>query len=251
MTDEETFLLTLKETHRRSLAEIAVPEVARPGCPSLIRLAECLAKGWGKEELAHVQGCLHCQKIVAAEWRIECPDLGTLARHLAGVSPFADAMRIHLQGHSCERCARRLESPWLAGIASPLRAGTLAESKLEELQNRIVLSSVPLAVAPAFEPAEGVPAFRTHQSTSRDGSIEVTLRSEGAELCLYLNAFDAADAGKTATVEVLGLKLRLKAQVALKLVDGIGAFGAHNFGKLSQLAAGLGPSIEILVVLNK
>jgi hypothetical protein len=251
MTDDETFLLTLKETHRRSLAEMPVPEPARAGCPSLIRLAECLAKGWGKKELAHVQGCLHCQKIVAAEWRIECPDLGILARHLAGVLPFGEAMRIHLQSHSCQRCGRRLESPWLAGIASLLRAGTLAESKLEELQNRIVLSSVPLHVAPAFEPADGAPAFATIQSTSRDGSIEVTLRSEGAELCLYLNAFDAAQAGKTVTVELLGLNLRLKAQVALKLVNGIGAFGAHNFGKLSQLAAALGPSVEILAILNK
>jgi hypothetical protein len=78
----------------------------------------------------------------------------------------------------------------------------------------------------------------------------VTLRLEGAELCLYVETADAAHAGQTVTVEVLGRKRHLQAQVVLKLVDGVGAFGFHSFGNLSQLASDLGQSCEILAVLN-
>jgi hypothetical protein len=58
-------------------------------------------------------------------------------------------------------------------------------------------------------------------------------------------------AGHTVVVEVLGEKRQLRAEVILRMADGMGAFGFHSFGNLADFAADMGPECEILAILDK
>jgi len=85
-------------------------------CLSLPAFVLALRRGFSKEELAHVGDCAFCQKMVAMEWRLDCPSLVTLARIRNGTLPHRYAPQEHLE--ECESCRERLESPLVRALAA-------------------------------------------------------------------------------------------------------------------------------------
>jgi len=247
---EEEFLAPLRDAYRKSWEPMAGPAPAGPACPSLPRIAQAAAEGWQAQELAHVAGCSRCQQVMVYEFRAECPGFGLLAHYAAGDSPFAVAISRHLEEDCVGRCRRRLESPWLKGVAALLRTGAHAEDALQESLRHLASADVHLAVAPAFLPLGGETAFQVH-AVGPGGLIAVTLKQEGADLVAYVESPSTSLAGHTVTVELLGQARQLRAQVILRMVDGVGAFGVHSFGNLANLTSDLGPDWEILAVLDK
>ncbi|MGA2736173.1 MAG: hypothetical protein ABSG65_01850 [Bryobacteraceae bacterium] len=84
-----------------------------------------------------------------------------------------------------------------------------------------------------------------------DGLIATTLKQEGPDLVAYVESPSTSLAGHTVTVELLGQTRQVRAQVILRMVDGVGAFGFHSFGNLANLTADLGSECEILAILDK
>lgn len=246
---DEKFSAMIRDAYRQSGASLLAPPPS-PGCPSLPRLAQALYQGWQDQELAHVAHCARCQKIVAAEFRIECPGFAVLAHYAAGDSPFAAALDQHLAEDCESRCRRRLQSPWLQGVAAALRAGAMTETILQDSLRHLANSGVRLASVPAFLPLGGETAIQVH-AVCEDGLIAVTLKQEGSQVVAYVESPNTSVAGHTVAVELLGDAGSQRAQVILRMVDGIGAFGFHNFGSLADLAVSLGGECEILAVLER
>ncbi|MGA2736174.1 MAG: hypothetical protein ABSG65_01855 [Bryobacteraceae bacterium] len=247
---EDTFLASLREAYRGSQQSIQAPAFAGPACPSLPRLAQAAAEGWQEHELAHVAGCSRCQRIMGFEFRVECPGWAVLAHFAAGDSPFAAALARHLEEDCDGRCQRRLASPWLRATAAMLGTGAQAETVLQESLQHLASATVSLAAAPAFLPMGSETAVQVH-AVGPDGLIATTLKREGPDLVAYVESPSTSLAGHTVTVELLGQTRQVRAQVILRMVDGVGAFGFHSFGNLANLTADLGPECEILAILDK
>jgi hypothetical protein len=250
VNDELEFLSALRAEYEESGAHAALP--IRPDCPTLPRMAEAaISGGWSEGELAHVSDCRFCQKVLAAEYRIECPELTALARYQAGASPFAGALRIHLEEDGCERCARRLQSAWVAAVAALLRAGAMTEAALRDLGRDVAAASLNLAAAPSFLPAGESGTIQQTHTAGPDGLIALTLRQEGPHLVAYVEAPNPKLAGRSVSVEVLGRQRRMQARLVLGLVDGVGAFGRQDLGLMADFLSRIGPDCEILAAIER
>ncbi|MGA3099984.1 MAG: hypothetical protein ABSF25_26325 [Bryobacteraceae bacterium] len=250
MIDEPGFPNALRDGYAEGGRDASPP--SRPGCPSLPRIAEAaLSAAWSADEVAHVSGCRWCQRLLAFEYRAECPDLITLARHEAGVSPFEDALRAHLEEDRCERCARRLGSAWVEAVAALLRAGALTAAALREMGRGVAEVSLNLASAPSFLPSGGSGDIQQIHAAGPDGLIGLTLRQEGPRVVAYVETPNPALAGRAVSVEVLGRQRRMQARMVLGLVDGVGAFGSQDLGLMADFLTRIGPDCEILAALER
>ena len=173
------------------------------------------------------------------------------SRYQAGGSPFHDALRAHVEEDGCQRCARRLESAWVAGVAALLRASALTEAALRELAQGVAAVSLNLAAAPSFLPAGGTGDIQQHHSAGPDGLIGLTLRQEGTRLVAYVEAPNAKLAGRAVSVEVLGRQRRWQSRLILGLVDGVGAFGRQDLGSMTDFLSGMGSDYEILAAIER
>ncbi len=220
-----------------------------PQCPSLPRFAVALREGWTPEEREHVSECRYCQKIIAMEWRIQCPSLLSLILHLAGACPDKQAMQYHLD--ECQRCLRLTQSPWLQGLAALVQAGQRMQAQVEAMLNAVVtaFASLPAPVG-AFAPTTR-PPFQL-RAMSEDGSLIVTLReTDEGELVVHVKTLDPQQAGRIVHVEVIGKGEALTAEVVLQPQGEHGCAGRHTFGKFSELASRLGADCAVLAALTE
>jgi hypothetical protein len=209
-----------------------------------------LAADWREEELAHLAACRSCQRLVEAEYRLECPDLTILARYAAGLSPFEEALRRHLEEDLCERCRRRLEAAWTKAAAARLRAGSLTEAAFREMGLGIAEASLRgLSASPSFLPSSGSADMQQVHAAGPEGLLALTMRQEGPRVVVYVESPSAALAGRAVDVEVLGSEQRLQARLVLGFVEGAGAFGRHDLGLFADFLSRIGRDCEILVSL--
>jgi hypothetical protein len=240
----------LRAEYERSTAGTAPPP--RPACPSLPRIAEAAGTGvWRTDELQHLPGCPFCQRILAAEFRMDCPGMAVLAGYRAGISPFAAALATHLEEDGCERCARRLESAWIAGVAALIGAGSLTAGALGELARGVAEATLHLAAEPAFLPAGDSGAIQQVHAAGPDGLLALTLRQEGPRVAAYVETPDPTLAGRAVSVEVLGRRGRIRTRLVLGLVEGVGAFGCGDLGLLTDFLSGVGPDCDVVAALER
>jgi len=94
-------------------------------------------------------------------------------------------------------------------------------------------------------------AAQNAHAVGSEGFISATLKQEGSDLVVYVESPSMYLVGHTVTVELHGQARQLRAEVILRMVDGVGAFGSHSFGDLAALTADLGPDCEILAILDR
>ncbi len=165
--------------------------------PPLVRFPEAVRSGWREEERRHVSACEHCQKLVAAQWRVEHPSIWVLVRYLADPQGFADrqAMELHLERDQCRQCRLLKGSGLLGVLAQLMRAGKSLEGLLSvnAADFRMPPAAAlgiprPLAVRTRGTPFLGTPGGGASQSAAtlaeREGPegqcLRILLNEEGA-----------------------------------------------------------------------
>jgi hypothetical protein len=122
MNHDEVDIL-LKELAERELA--ATPkgyneEEGRYGvCPPIWRYKQAAANNtWTSSERSHIRGCPYCQKTIAMQWSLACPESETLEN-----TSFSQAAGMH--ANACARCKAVLKGVAGAAKVYPLPSWAL------------------------------------------------------------------------------------------------------------------------------
>jgi len=190
-------------------------------CLTLPRFVLAMRQGFSPEELAHVGDCVFCQKLVAMEWRRECPSLVTLARQRNGTLPHRYAAQEHLQ--ECDSCRQRLESPLVRALA---------------------------AAGASFAVGTLLPVFEAHHQTEtplpllaqhKDEGLTIALQERDGRLMGLIMTDDPARAGQRLRIELFDDNGRAVESVERELMeDPYGCEASVDFGPFEDRVRRLG-----------
>lgn len=234
----------LRAAHESAVAaEPSRPPGQTDRCLSLPRLAEGVQAGFSPAELAHVEECDFCQKVLRIEWSVECPSLTQLARHLAGQSAFSRSLAAHVDEDDCGRCRCLLGSKILQAAAAVLAATDEMPAMLDALRPQP-------AMLPALVGATGSTTRRPFQERFQDPATGLTVglreRSDG-ELTVHLESDDPNRSGQSYRVEVLGTRRQLEIVLTLgRDEDGL-CTAQGGLGSFAEVAPELGETCQLLV----
>jgi hypothetical protein len=219
-----------------------------PACPPITRFSAPELPEWSGAELAHVESCPYCQKLLNMRFRQDCPGIADLIRFRAGSSPYKKALESHLEEEQCQRCQTVLDSAWMTALAQTWRAGAPVLQRLRDWARETAIGSAGLAMQPEFASPTDSPAFRITAGDAA-GSMLATLIDERSQAVLYIEARGEAMVNRRAYVDVFGPKGRVSAVVELEQI-GKSATGVYRFGPTAGLIAAAGDTLTLFVGLE-
>lgn len=239
-------LLAAAEAHARTAPR--QHHLKTPDCPPITRFAGPDLPEGSAAEIAHMESCAYCQKLLTMRFRQECPGIADLIRFRVAATPYRAALEAHLDQEQCLRCRAVTGSAWINALAETWRTGASGLQKLVELAKETAIGSSGMIMQPEFASAVQGPSFRITAGDAT-GSMLATLINERSQAVLYIEARGPGMDGRRAYVDLAGPRGRLTAIVALEQI-GKSATGIHRFGPTADLMTGVGDNITLFVGLE-
>lgn len=214
-------------------------------CVPPAKLTPWAARGqWTADELAHVESCGYCQRMIAIGWRVEHPASPMMIRALLRYvldpngAPDHKALAFHLDEDQCETCWNRLESGWfrvLVGIFKPISSHATW-----------VVGELALVEVGGLFSREGSDERAEGQATDADSGLRVSWHVDDRKhLVAYAESRDRALIGRGVRLELVGEADSIGFQeLFVDIADGT-VSARHDFGP----AAALLTDIDVKAVL--
>ena len=210
------------------------------------------AEGWTAGERDHVCACAYCQKVMAMEWRAECPGLATLAAYLADLCPDKPSLTVHLNVDRCSRCARMLESPWLQAAAKLIRGGQRTLESMRAAFDGVLVGFAPVPVAARSPGAPPRAPFRL-LATHSQGLLEVEVaENDQKQLEATVRSKDAGLNGRIVVIELIAEHdmLTLETELRIEGKGKIECLGRAVFGEMHKIWPKIGKDCAVLAWLK-